>query len=683
MDKIMGALQRLGKALMGAVAVLPVAALMSGFGYFLTARGAETLGTVFLAAGGAVLDYLGWIFAVAIAYGLARDSNGAAALSGFVGYATVTKIIGEEAVADYKGVDLDSLDGAAAVEWTSQGWSAINDANVLIGITVGILAAWTYNRFSTTKLPDYLAFFSGRRLVPILTSLFSLAWAGILYVVWPLVYNGLFSFGQWIQGFGAIGAGIYGVVNRLLIPTGMHHALNSIFWFDVIGIDDIGKFQAGQATIDAAAQAKDAATCPGLWTGSACEVVGTIGQYQAGFFPVMMFGLPGAALAIYLRARKDRRKVVGSLMAAGALAAFLTGVTEPLEFVFMFSAPLLYVVHALLTGLSLFIAASFDWTAGFGFSAGLFDMLLSSQNPLANQWWMLIVMGLAYSVIYFGIFYVLIGVLNLKTPGREEEGESVDGNAPLGADAEIRDKVAVIVRGLGGARNITSIDYCTTRLRTTVTEPALVSEETIRSAGIAGLMRPSKTNVQAIIGPNVQFYFDELTRQLDKGGESSVDLASPTDGTLLRVEDVSDQAFATKVVGDGFAVVPGIAETVTFCSPGAGTVTQVFMTLHAFAVRDEEYGLDVLVHVGIDTVHLKGQGFTALVAKGEKVAKGQPVLRVEAAELRARGIDLTTPVVMTNKKQLSAIELSPLGTIATGQPAAHVLVAGAPTPQGT
>lgn len=511
---IMQSLQRLGKALMGAVAVMPVAAILMGIGYWIDPTGwgeNNIAAAVLITSGAAVLDNLGWIFAVAIAFGLAKDSNGAAALSGFLGYATVTKLLSAKAVAGYRGIDLDALEGEAALNWASQGWAAVNDKNVLIGILVGILAAWVYNRFHTTKLPDFLAFFSGRRLVPIMTALLSIVLAGILYFVWPLLYGGLFSFGQWIQGMGAGGAGIYGFINRLLIPTGLHHALNSIFWFDVIGINDIGNFLGGGSTIAAAAEATSAANCPGIWTGSECQVVGVVGRYQAGFFPIMMFGLPAAALAMWLRADSKRKKTVGSLMFAGALASFFTGVTEPLEFAFMFVAPLLYLVHAILTGISVAIAAAFHWTAGFGFSAGFVDMFLSAQNPLANQWWMLLVQGVVFFAIYFAVFYFLIPALNLKTPGR---GDDVDEGAELAVDADSATVARQIIAGLGGADNIESIDYCATRLRTSVKDHLLVKESEIKKAGVAGVIRPSQKSVQVVVGPQVQFVYDAAEQEL-------------------------------------------------------------------------------------------------------------------------------------------------------------------------
>lgn len=518
----MESLQKLGKALMGAVAVMPVAAILMGIGYWIDPDGwgaNNWVAAVLITAGAAVLDNLGWIFAIAIAFGLARDHNGASALSGFLGFATVTLLLAPERLQAFKGIDLENLTDEQALAWASQGWAAVNGKNVLFGILVGLLAAWCYNRFHKTRLPEFLAFFSGRRLVPIMTSLFSILLAGALFLLWPLLYSALFNFGETIQGMGAIGAGIYAVVNRLLIPTGLHHALNSIFWFDIIGINDIGKFLGGAATLADAAAATDAASCPGMWTGSSCEVVGVVGRYQAGFFPVMMFGLPGAALAMYLRADSKAKKTVASLMLAGALASFFTGVTEPLEFSFMFLAPALYLVHALLTGISVFIAATFHWTAGFGFSAGFVDMILSAQNPIANKWYMLLFLGVIYFFIYFGIFYLLIGVFNLKTPGR---GDDVDSGAMEVKAGEASDIAKTIIEGLGGAANIKSIDYCATRLRTVVNDNVKVSEKTIKSAGVAGIIRPSQYSVQVVIGPDVQFVYDDVADLL-KASEVSLE----------------------------------------------------------------------------------------------------------------------------------------------------------------
>ncbi|WP_411703321.1 N-acetylglucosamine-specific PTS transporter subunit IIBC [Corynebacterium sp. LaCa142] len=695
----MGPLQRLGKALMGAVAVLPVAAILGGVGYWIASVAGQdnVVAQLLVSSGGAVLDNLGWIFAVAIAFGLAKDSNGASALSGFLAYATFMKLLGPDAVAGYRGIeDPAALTGDDAVEWAAEGWNAVGDGNVLFGILAGVMAAMVYNRFHGTKLPDFLAFFSGRRLVPILTALFAIVVSAILYFVWPFIYHALFNFGTSIQGLGAAGAGIYGVANRLLIPTGLHHALNSVFWFDVIGINDIGEFQSGQSTIDAAAAATSAAECPGIWENGQCTVDGVVGRYQAGFFPVMMFGLPGAALAMYLRADKGRRKVIGSLMAAGALASFFTGVTEPLEFSFMFVAPLLYVVHALLTGLSVFIAAAMEWTAGFGFSAGFVDMLLSSQNPLANKWYMLLLMGVIFFALYFVIFYYLIGWFNLKTPGRgDDEGAPEEDDSATGDDKTAA-SAARIIEGLGGKDNIDSLDYCTTRLRVGVKDRALVDDPTIKRAGISGVIHPSEKNVQVIVGPSVQFMFDEVNHQLRTGSASvatatakpsedsrpaekigtDVELHAPFEGTVVPLSEVPDESFAQGMVGEGFAVIPTVIDAFDVCAPVDGTITMVFKTGHAFGMRTEE-GLDLLIHIGIDTVELKGEGFTKLAAKGDVVRAGAPIIAVESEKLRERGINLITPVVCPTGKQIAGVDIEHEGgadqsvAVARVRPAEH------------
>lgn len=696
---IMGPLQRLGKALMGTVAVLPVAAILGGVGYWIASVAGQdnVVAQLLVSSGGAVLDNLGWIFAVAIAFGLAKDSNGASALSGFLAYATFMKLLGPDAVAGYRGIeDPEALTGDEAVEWAAEGWNAVGDGNVLFGILAGIMAAMVYNRFHGTKLPDFLAFFSGRRLVPILTALFAIVVSAILYFVWPFIYHALFNFGTSIQGLGAAGAGIYGVANRLLIPTGLHHALNSVFWFDVIGINDIGNFQSGQSTIDAAAAATSAAECPGIWENGQCTVDGVVGRYQAGFFPIMMFGLPGAALAMYLRADKGRRKVIGSLMAAGALASFFTGVTEPLEFSFMFVAPLLYVVHALLTGLSVFIASAMEWTAGFGFSAGFVDMLLSSQNPLANKWYMLLIMGVIFFALYFVIFYYLIGWFNLKTPGRGDDEDALEDDDAATGDDKTAASASRIIEGLGGKDNIDSLDYCTTRLRVGVKDRALVDDPTIKRAGISGVIHPSEKNVQVIVGPSVQFMFDEVNHQLRTGSASvatksakpseearpaekigtDIQLHAPFEGTVVPLSEVPDESFAQGMVGEGFAVIPTVIDAFDVCAPVDGTITMVFKTGHAFGMRTEE-GLDLLIHIGIDTVELKGEGFTKLVDKGDVVRAGTPIIAVESEKLRERGINLITPVVCPTVKQIAGVDIEHEGradqsvSVARVRPAEH------------
>ncbi|HHT20525.1 MAG TPA: PTS transporter subunit EIIC [Tissierellia bacterium] len=481
---MMRQMQRLGRALMQAVAVMPVAALMLGIGYWIDSDGwgaNNALAAVLVQSGDAILASLGIIFAVAVAYGLSKDNNGAAALSGLVGFLVVTKLLNPGTVSQLRG-------GAEVLD--TEGFGAIGNGNVFIGIIVGILAAWVYNRFHNKKLPDAFAFFSGRRMVPIITSFLALVLSGILLFIWPAIYSALVAFGTTLTGMGAFGAAVYGFFNRLLIPTGLHHALNQVFWFDLVGINDIGNFWGNVQS-----------TLPGV----------TTGMYQAGFFPIMMFGLPGAALAMYHTAKPERKPVIRSLMLAGAVASFVTGVTEPIEFAFMFLAPALYVVHAVLTGISLFIAATLKWIAGFGFSAGLIDMLLSINIPLATNWYMLIPLGLVFFAIYYFLFRFIITRFNLKTPGREDEIDVTEGQE-LSADTNFTVMAEQILEGLGGKDNIADLDYCVTRLRVNVKDHAQVRENLIRRAPISGIIRPSQKSVQVVVGPQVQFVYDEMQK---------------------------------------------------------------------------------------------------------------------------------------------------------------------------
>lgn len=477
---MMKKLQNLGRAIMLPVAVLPAAAILAGVGnWILGLSEGNAVGTFLQTAGTSILDNLGILFAVGIAIGLSKDKHGAAGLSGLVGFLVVSTLISTDSVAGLQGIDPESVN--AAFEQSE---------NVFIGIISGIVSAMMYNRFSGVKLPDALAFFSGKRLAPIMSAAAMVVVAGVLYFVWPVVFSWLVSFGTAISDLGALGAGLYGFFNRLLIPTGLHHALNSVFWFDVAGINDIGRFLASEGT------------------------KGITGMYQAGFFPIMMFGLPAAALAMYHTAKTKRKKQAASLMMAAAFASFFTGVTEPLEFAFMFLAPALYVVHALLTGLSLFVAAFFHWTSGFGFSAGFVDYVLSFTNPIANQPYMLLVQGLVFAVIYYFLFRFLIVKFNLKTPGREEEtaeDAQVDDDQASGDD-KFTVMAANIYEGLGGDENVDAVDYCTTRLRLEVKDMDKVDQDKIKSTGVPGINVVGKHSIQVIVGTSVQFVADEVNK---------------------------------------------------------------------------------------------------------------------------------------------------------------------------
>ncbi|MFT5879891.1 MAG: PTS system N-acetylglucosamine-specific IIC component [Moritella sp.] len=438
------------------------------------------LAAFFIKSGAAIIDNMAVLFAVGVAYGMSRDKDGSAALAGLVGFLVVTTILSPGAVAAIQGVDVSEVSAAFG-----------NINNQFIGILVGVISAELYNRFSHVELPKALTFFSGRRLVPIITSFVMMGVSFVLMYVWPIIFDSLVTFGTSITDMGPTGAGIYAFFNRMLIPVGLHHALNSVFWFDVAGINDIPNFMGGAKSL-----ANGTAT------------FGVTGMYQAGFFPIMMFGLLGAALAFIHTAKPENKAKVTSIMMAAGFATFFTGVTEPLEFSFMFVAPVLFALHALLTGISVFIAASMQWIAGFGFSAGLVDLVLSSRNPLATQWYMLLVQGAVFFVIYYVSFRTLIVKFDLKTPGREDAGE--ESAAPVKAGKTSHAEVAAkVLELIGGKENLVHIDNCATRLRLDVKDADLVQDAELKRH-VPGVIKPSKTAVQVVIGPQVEFVANEL-----------------------------------------------------------------------------------------------------------------------------------------------------------------------------
>lgn len=479
--------QRIGRSLMLPVAVLPAAAVLMGIGYWIDPSGwggDSAMAAFLIKAGSSIIDNMAVLFAVGIALGMSKDKDGSAALSGLVAFLVVTTLLSTDSVAMLQGIKPEAVNPAFA-----------KIGNQFIGILSGLIAAEMYNRFSHVQLPQALAFFSGKRLVPIMSAVAMIIASAILFFVWPVIFTALVSFGTAISKLGWVGAGLYGFFNRLLIPTGLHHALNSVFWFDVAGINDIGNFWAGTGT------------------------KGITGMYQAGFFPVMMFGLPAGAFAMYQAARPEKKKVVASLMIAAGFASFFTGVTEPLEFSFMFVAPALYFVHAVLTGLSLAVAAFFHWTAGFGFSAGLVDFVLSFRLPLANQPYMLILQGLVFAALYYFLFKFLIAKFNLMTPGREEgEGEE-DEDMPTEKTIDVPEggnkftpMATKIYAGLGGDENVTAVDNCTTRLRIQVKDMDKVDQKAIKATGVPGINVVGKNDIQVIVGTEVQFVADEINK---------------------------------------------------------------------------------------------------------------------------------------------------------------------------
>lgn len=472
-------LQKLGKSLMLPVACLPVASILMGIGYWIdpTGWGANSVPAAFLIkAGGALIDHMGILFAIGVAVGMSDDNDGTAGLAGLVSWLMITTLLAPAAVAMFKGIDIKEVSAAFGHIETQ-----------FIGILSGLIGASCYNKFKNTKLPDALGFFSGKRCVSIVTAGASIIAALILFFVWPFVYGTLVAFGKSIVSTGAIGAGIYGFLNRLLIPTGLHHALNSVFWFDVAGINDLGNFWSGKGTR------------------------GVTGMYMTGFFPVMMFGLPAGALAMYHTAKDKKKKAVYGLLLAGAISSFFTGVTEPLEFAFMFLAPGLYLIHAGLAGISAIVCTLLPVRAGFNFSGGFVDWLLSYKVPMAENSIMLIPIGLVFAIIYYVVFRFAITKFNLKTPGREDEDENEEMNVKL-ANNDFTQIASIILEGVGGKENVTSIDNCVTRLRLEIKDQSKVNEKMIKSAGVAGVIRPGKNSLQVVVGTQVQFVADEFKK---------------------------------------------------------------------------------------------------------------------------------------------------------------------------
>ena len=492
-------LQKLGKALMLPVAALPICGILMGVGYFLApaAMGAEgpteglayTAGFILIKAGGALIDNMAWLFAVGAAVGLSDDHDGTAALAGLVSYLMMTQLLSTGVV----GAIMTLEEGSStfiAFQKTA--------GNAFIGILAAIIGSTCYNKFKNTQLPDWLAFFSGKRCVAIVTGVVSIVVSVILLFVWPLIFNALVWVGDAIVGMGGIGAGLYAFFNRLLIPTGLHHALNNVFWFDTIGIGDLSNYWAGYVTGD---------------IGTNGEVIDwSLGMYMSGFFPCMMFGIPGAALAM-VHTAKNKKAAIG-LVTSAAICAFVCGVTEPFEFGFMFLCFPLYVVYALLYAIFAVITYYVGFRAGFMFSAGGTDLLFSASLPAHANTWMIIPLGIAAFVIFYVVFRFAITKFNLTTPGREDEdADAAEANITL-ANNDFTAIASGVLAAIGGKGNVANVDYCATRLRFEVKDSTAVDEKAVKAAGAAGVIRPSKNACQVVIGPKVQFVYDELKKML-------------------------------------------------------------------------------------------------------------------------------------------------------------------------
>ena len=484
-------LQKLGKAMMLPVAALPICGILMGLGYALApaamgAAGATegfayVLGVFLIKAGAALIDNMAILFAIGVGVGLAKDNDGTAGLAGMVSYLMITTLLAPGTVSTI-------APGMIASEINQVAFAKIG-GNAFIGILAGIVGGICYNKFKGTKLPDVLAFFSGKRSVAIVTAVVSIVVSAILLFVWPVIFGGLVALGNAVVGLDAVGAGIYAFLNRLLIPTGLHHALNNVFWFDTIGLGDLSAYWGAKTSADMG------------WS---------VGMYMAGFFPCMMFGIPGAALAMIQTAKPGKKKNAIGIVGAAAVCAFICGVTEPFEFAFMFLAFPLYIVYALLYGIFAAITVAFGFRAGFCFSAGATDLIFSASLPAAAKTWLILPLGLAAFAVFYFVFKFAITKWDLKTPGREDDQE---GELKIElANDDYTTMAQIILEGLGGKENVTSIDHCITRLRLEVKDRLLVDEKKIKSSGASGVIRPGKTAVQVVIGPKVQFVYEEFKK---------------------------------------------------------------------------------------------------------------------------------------------------------------------------
>ena len=484
-------LQKLGKAMMLPVAALPICGILMGLGYALApaamgAAGATegfayVLGVFLIKAGAALIDNMAILFAIGVGVGLAKDNDGTAGLAGMVSYLMITTLLNPGTVSTI-------APGMIASEINQVAFAKIG-GNAFIGILAGIVGGICYNKFKGSKLPDVLAFFSGKRSVAIVTAVVSIVVAAILLFVWPVIFGGLVALGNAIVGLDAVGAGIYAFLNRLLIPTGLHHALNNVFWFDTIGLGDLSAYWGAKTSADMG------------WS---------VGMYMAGFFPCMMFGIPGAALAIIQTAKPGKRKNAIGIVGTAAVCAFICGVTEPFEFAFMFLAFPLYVVYAALYGIFTTIAVALGFRAGFCFSAGATDLIFSASLPAAANTWLILPLGAAAFIVFYFVFKFAITKWDLKTPGREDDQEG-ELKIEMASD-DYTTMAQIILEGLGGKENVTSIDHCITRLRLEVKDRLLVDEKKIKSSGASGVIRPGKTAVQVVIGPKVQFVYEEFKK---------------------------------------------------------------------------------------------------------------------------------------------------------------------------
>ncbi|WHX25780.1 glucose-specific PTS transporter subunit IIBC [Virgibacillus halodenitrificans] len=660
--KAFGVLQKVGKALMLPVALLPAAGLLLGLGNaaqqetmlnylpFLGADWVQLLATVMEDAGGVIFGNLALIFAIGVAIGLAGD--GAAGLAALVGYLVLNQVM-----SSWIGVSPDMLEndpGFASV----LGIPTLQ-TGVFGGIIVGLIAAFCYNRYHNIEMPSFLGFFAGKRFVPIVTAAMSFVAGLILLFVWPPVQDAMNSASYWLIEEGTyLAVFFFGFIKRLLIPFGLHHIFHAPFWYEFGSYTNAaGELVRGDMTIFFE-QLKDGV-----------EI--TAGNFMAGEFPVMMFGLPAAALAMYHTARPEKKKLVAGLLGSAALTSFLTGITEPIEFTFMFISPVLFFIHAVLDGFSFVLMTWLDVNVGYTFSGGAIDFFLFGILPGKEPWWITIILGVIFAVVYYVIFRFFIQKFNLMTPGREKADEDTDNTT---SKVKTGDLAFNVLEAMGGQENIAHLDACITRLRVSVNSISQVEKDRLKKLGAAGVLEVGD-NIQAIFGPRsetikgqmqdimagrtprpvetdqqeeIKQQIEEVNPESMQNDETAINesISSPLSGELVPLTEVPDDVFAGKMMGDGFAIVPEDGEIV---SPVNGKIVNLFPTKHAIGILSEG-GKEILIHVGIDTVNLKGEGFEPLVKEGDEVKQGQPLLKADLAYIEKHAKSTITPIVFTNLK---------------------------------
>ena len=687
-DKIFGVLQRVGRSFMLPIALLPVAGLLLGIGSsftnetMLAAYGLNSVihpGTliytildVMSQTGNAVFNNLALLFAMGVAIGMARKEKEVAALSGAVAYIIMNTAI--QAMINAAG----GVEAMPANSTTTMLGITTLQMGVFGGIVVGLGVAALHNKFYKIELPQVLAFFGGTRFVPIVSSIVYLVVGIAMFYIWPVVQNGIAALGALVLASGYAGTFIYGLLERALIPFGLHHVFYMPFWQTAVGGTAIidGVTVTGAQNIFFAELASKSTT---VFSVSAT-------RFMAGKFPFMMFGLPGAALAMYQCAKPEKKKAAGGLLLSAALTAFLTGITEPLEFTFIFVALPMYAVHCVLAGLSFMLMHILNVGVGMTFSGGLIDLVLFGvmQGNAKTHWVWVVVVGAVYFVLYYIIFRFMISKFDYKTPGRDDAEEvklytradvnarnAASGSVPAGNDPVS----ALIVEGLGGAANLTDVDCCATRLRCTVNDAALVKQDVLKASGASGVICKGN-GVQVVYGPKVAVIKAKLEDYLESTPKDPVVAPSPAaasaakdtvlsaclNGTVVPLADVKDEAFASGVLGDGIAIEPSDGELV---APADGEISSTFDTHHAVGMTTAD-GAELLMHIGIDTVKLGGKHFTYLVNEGDKVKKGQPLIRFELEAIKAEGYPVTTPVIVCNTDDYAAVEAKAGGTVKQG-----------------